>query len=224
LKENKYLSYPYNNLFENKLQKKVEYSKNNTLYIVIASIILVLFFGGLLLLEPNLSKNLFDFDKLGMVISTFNFQMISDYYGITPIVIFHLGLVTLLLSVFSYYYEESKPIMFYILSYLFLFVFSILFYGHMKLIDLSNIGDYSNIIKVLAMFAVINALIVTVCYQSIKGITLMITDALKVKNFVVHFAIFLILFMICTIGLMLFYDYNLYEKVSEFITDIVYGR
>lgn len=220
---NKYLSYPFSNMLKKDSVKNMEYSKNKNIYIIIASIFLVIFFGSLMLFESDLSKNLFDFDKVGMIIATFQFDSVADYYGITSSVIFQLGLVTLVLALFSYYYEDSKPVMFYILSYLFLFVFSILFYSHMKAIDLAHLGDYNNTIKGLAMFAVVNALIVTITYQAFKGITVAITDVLKVKNFVVHYAIFLILFMIGTIGLMLFYDYNMYEHVAKFVTDIVYG-
>lgn len=223
LVNNKYLSYPFSNMLNSNSVKNVEYSKNKNIYTIIASIILVVFFAGLMLFESDLSKNLFDFDKLGMIITSFQFDAVANYYGITSSVILHLALVTVILALFSYYYEESKPLMFYILSYIFLFIFSILYYSHMKMIDLAHLGDYTNIIKSIAIFTVVNALIITITYQVFKSITLLITDTLKVKNFTVHLAIFLILFMIGTIGLMLFYDYNIYKHVAKFVTDIVYG-
>ena len=228
LVSNKYLTYPLNNKVSTTAMSNPKYTKNNKLFTIISSIVLALYLCVLLLLEPDLSHNLFNFDKLSAIIATFNFDKIS-LYGITPAVILHLSVVTLILAVFSYYYEESKPVMFYLLSFLFLFVFSVIFYSHTssilpyKLIDLNHIGDYSNVLKGLAVFAAVNALIVTIAYQAFKGITVTITEDLKVNSFVVHYTIFLVLFMIGTIGLMIFYDYNIYEHVAKFVSNTIMG-
>ena len=218
---NKYLSYPFSNMLKNKSVKNVKNTKNSMLHIIISSIILILFFGGLLLLEPNISKNLFNLDPIGLIIYTFRIDVLGDAPEIIPSVLIHMGLLTLILAVFSYYYDESKPIMFYILSFIVLFIFNILYFSHISKISINNIS--LTILKMNAVVVAVNTLILTICYQAFKGITITITDALKVKNFVVHYAVFLILFIVGIIGLMLFYDYNLYEHVLNIIEKIADG-
>ena len=221
LTNNKYLSYPLNNMLNAKIKDK-EYNKKNIIGTIIGSIVLVLFLGITLLCDPNLSHNIFNFDRVGCIMtdSIYNLKTIAEY-GIPSTTILHLGIFALALSLFSFYYDESKPVLSYFLSFLFLIILSILFYGHLNFIDLASLGDEIIKIKILVLFTLINALILTICYQAFKGITLMITDALKIKNFIVHTAIFLPLFLIGYIGLIIFYDYNVYENVLEFITKIV---
>ena len=196
----------------------------NIIYTIIASVILIIFLVTLLIFEPNISKNLLNFEKTCMILSTFQYGSVSTYLGVTSSVVIHLSIFTLILAIFSYYYEESKPILSYFFSFLFLFIFNVIYYSYLEFVDLASLGQYINTIKGIASYSLVHALILTICYQAFKGITITITEGLKIRNFLVHYIIFLILFLIGLIGLMLFYDYNLFEPISKFITKVILRR
>ena len=219
LKDNKCLKYPFKNFPENQGKSKKKLICN-----IISSVFLLGLLVTLLFMEPDVSQNLFGIEKTCLIISSFQFGSVANYSEITSSTIIHLSLLTLLLAYFSYNNEKNRPIISYFLSFLFLFIFNALYYMHLNLLDISKIGSYINTIKGIAAYALIHALILTICYQAFKGITKTITYAINVRSFILHYAIFLVLFLTGLIGLMLFYDYNLFEPISKFIKTIIVRR
>lgn len=216
---NDYLTYPYKNIINKKVDKK--YSKNNMIYSIISAIVLILFFGFLIYKIPDFKNTILKYDLICMLISSFNIQNIFAISNTIPYILFQLSVITLLFAMFSYDSDENHPIIFYIICLFMIFGISIVYLDSIHLISLKNINE--TIIKVFGLYSIIHSFIVMLVYYSAKKISTTITNLLKVKNFVVHYAIFLILFLFVLVGVVLFYNNFLYNGVNDFINKSIIG-
>lgn len=208
LTTNKYLKYPNNNI--SNLNDKDVNTKNNIIAMVISIIFLLLFFGFLIINTPNFINIALKHDMICFALSSFNFVSI---FSIAPntYIIFQLSILIIIPAAISYCVKDDRPILFYIISSIVIFLISLIYFGTIHILSIKLLGELFT--KLFVALSLINALIFSLVYYAVKGLTSTITELLNINSFIAHYAIFLSLFLIIFIGVVFFYDYYLYDRV-----------
>lgn len=215
----RYLKYPYVNmtdLVDNELS-----IKNNNISMAISGVALLIFFGILIFNIPNFINIFYRKELICLFGASFNLQYLFEIEHVVPFFLFQMSVIILILSIISYYIEEKHPVIFYLSSVVLIFIISISYLNSLHLLKFSIITE--KLFKIFIIYAIIHSIIVTITYYASKTVTLMITNYLKIKNFITHYAVFLTIFLFLLIGITLFYNYTLYNNVNSFIVNHVIG-
>ena len=215
----RYLKYPYVNMKD--LVDNDFSIKNDNIAMAISGAVLLIFFLVLIFNIPNFFKLIFKKDLISTFIASFNLQTIFETSNIIPYYLFQMSVIVLILSVISYYVEEHHPILFYLSSVFILSVVSLIYLNSLNLIQFSIMTE--KLFRVFIIYALIHSIIVTITYYTSKILTSMLTNYLKIKNLVTHYAVFLVIFLFLLIGITLFYNHTLYNNVNNFMINHVIG-
>ena len=218
---NKYLKYPFGDVDVIEPSKREFSVENDKKAIIISSIILVLFFGLLIFNIPNFIDIIFKKDLMCLSIATFNLQNIFEISKVIPYFLFQMSVLTLIFAVISYTSEEKHPIIFYLIGVIIIYAISMIYLDSIHILGIKFLHKY--VIKIFGIYALVHSVIVTLSYYGAKIITTIVTEYLKVKNFVTHYTIFLAAFLFLVIGITLFYNNTLYDDVNKFIVHHVIG-
>lgn len=213
-----YLTYPFSNMTNVKAPDGFKGKYNalaDTISIVVSAILLIIILGGLTAYHfdwNSFKSGVFDFN--GIMKSLLRFDLYVHNYLILQIAIF-----AFLLSLISFSVEKTKPIMVYFTSLIVVIIIYIIWMKANGYIDFNKY--FFDSFKILAIYSVFIALILTICYSLCKEVTILITTKFSFCNFISYYTIFFILFTISLIGLGLFYNGYLVEHVEKFISSVI---
>ena len=216
LLNSKYLMYPYGNLITiSKDSKEKNSLLPNKISMIVSSIILIVLFGGLISYQfsfDNIKDGLFNFDYTMTNLLTLTIY-INNY------LIIKLAVVSLIFSVIFYNTEKEHPIITWIVMTLLLIIIYIIWYKIKGYIEFDK--NFIDFIKGLSIFILFISLVFTLAYYVSIGISKLITEKLKLNNFITYYTISFFLFTFTFIGLGLFYNNYLLDHVQEFVLKIL---